>query len=78
MVVTLILICLGLYGVASAVQALRVGEVPWVWSMLGGWGKFRARFSRDDEPLFFWAATTLYGAGGVALVGLAIVRWVAR
>jgi hypothetical protein len=38
-VVPLLLVGLGLFGVGSAIQALRVGEVGWIWSTLGGWGR---------------------------------------
>jgi len=69
-----ILIFIGLVGAGFGVHALWSGEVLIVWSRLGGWGSLSSRATREEQPALYWAATVLYGAGGLLLAGFGIYR----
>jgi hypothetical protein len=70
----LFILIIGVVGAFFAVQAVLSGEVRIVWSRLGGWGSMATTVSRDEQPVTFWAATSFYGLGGLALAGLGVYR----
>lgn len=74
---SLALLGIGIFGVWTALRAIHEGEIGVVWSTLGGWGRLTSAHSRDESPIIYWAATLLYGGGGLLLTALGLYRLLA-